>query len=140
MERYYDGDQDRLFTEAHVISPHRRLDLGARPKVCHRCFQCILNKILSKFELWLIKHVSSILIHLWTLDDLSWYLWSLDKTELSPSHEDSIIMRIHKQLKYIYLPFWTIQMIIFHFLLAKEWYSYWSHSSVVTMQNASIKK
>lgn len=32
MERYYDGDQDRLFTEAHVISPHRRLDLGARPK------------------------------------------------------------------------------------------------------------
>lgn len=32
MERYYDGDQDRLFIEAHVISPHRRLDLGARPK------------------------------------------------------------------------------------------------------------
>ncbi|XP_076443891.1 E3 ubiquitin-protein ligase arih1-like [Babylonia areolata] len=24
MERYYDGDQDRLFSEAHVISPHRR--------------------------------------------------------------------------------------------------------------------
>ena len=22
--RYYDGDQDRLFSEAHVISPHRR--------------------------------------------------------------------------------------------------------------------
>lgn len=24
MERYYDGDQDRLFSEAHVINPHRR--------------------------------------------------------------------------------------------------------------------
>ncbi|GFO21343.1 E3 ubiquitin-protein ligase arih1 [Plakobranchus ocellatus] len=24
MERYYDGDQDKLFLEAHVVSPHRR--------------------------------------------------------------------------------------------------------------------
>ena len=33
MERYYDGDQERLFSEAHVVSPHRRQDTGARPKV-----------------------------------------------------------------------------------------------------------
>lgn len=38
MERYYDGDQDRLFSEAHVVSPHRRPDMGARPKVCTYLF------------------------------------------------------------------------------------------------------
>ncbi|KAL5003908.1 hypothetical protein ScPMuIL_017364 [Solemya velum] len=30
MERYYDGDQDKLFSEAHVVSPYRRD--GARVK------------------------------------------------------------------------------------------------------------
>merc|ERR1719422_2681867 len=33
MERYYDGDQDKLFSEAHVVSPHRR---EANPKVATR--------------------------------------------------------------------------------------------------------
>lgn len=31
-------------------------------------------------------------------------------------------------------------MIIFHFLLAKEWYSYWSHSSVVQFNAKCINK
>lgn len=41
MERYYDGDQERLFSEAHVVSPHRRQDMGARPKVYRVYFQYI---------------------------------------------------------------------------------------------------
>jgi len=46
MERYYDGDQDKLFSEAHVVSPHRREGHGKRSSrnvadenlLCEICF------------------------------------------------------------------------------------------------------
>lgn len=34
MERFYDGDQDQLFTEARVINPFRKSAVITRPKVC----------------------------------------------------------------------------------------------------------
>jgi ariadne-1 len=33
MERFYDGDQDQLFSEARVISPFRKPTVVTRPKV-----------------------------------------------------------------------------------------------------------
>ena len=35
FQRYYDGDQEKLFNEAHVVSPHRK-ELFVK-KVCHIC-------------------------------------------------------------------------------------------------------
>lgn len=33
MERFYDGDQDQLFSEARVINPFRKPTVINRPKV-----------------------------------------------------------------------------------------------------------
>lgn len=35
MERFYDSDQDELFTEARVINPFRKSALISKPKVCY---------------------------------------------------------------------------------------------------------
>ncbi|CAH1797909.1 unnamed protein product [Owenia fusiformis] len=62
MERYYDGDQDKLFTEAHVISPHR--SIVSKPKkttrqtaaassaevTCEICFLSLPSKGLTGLE------------------------------------------------------------------------------------------
>jgi ariadne-1 len=33
MERFYDGDQDQLFSEARVVNPFRKPNVVNRPKV-----------------------------------------------------------------------------------------------------------
>ena len=37
FNRYYDGDQEKLFNEAHVVSPHRK-ELFVK-KVCPVCYR-----------------------------------------------------------------------------------------------------
>lgn len=34
MERFYDGDQEKLFKDAHVINPFRKPSTVNKPKVC----------------------------------------------------------------------------------------------------------
>lgn len=34
MEKYYDGDQDNFFREAHVINPFNKPAVVNKPKVC----------------------------------------------------------------------------------------------------------
>ncbi|XP_013390777.1 E3 ubiquitin-protein ligase arih1 [Lingula anatina] len=36
MERYYDGDQDQLFSEAHVVSPGRKMSASFKPSSSSR--------------------------------------------------------------------------------------------------------
>ena len=66
MERYYDGDQDRLFSEAHVVNPYKKDtgNGGARPKkmtrlatsadsvpsVCEICFMTKSQKDMTGLE------------------------------------------------------------------------------------------
>lgn len=47
MEKYYDGDQETFFREAHVINPFNRPTTVSRPKLkksgteeCEICFSC----------------------------------------------------------------------------------------------------
>ncbi|XP_050403800.1 E3 ubiquitin-protein ligase arih1 [Patella vulgata] len=55
MERYYDGDQDRLFNEAHVVNPHRREPAKSRQRVTRStagseemvCEICCLGKTMG---------------------------------------------------------------------------------------------
>lgn len=73
MERFYDGDQDQLFTEARVVNPFRKSSVIPRPKVCYSdivlvmccerfiCFrsrveQGLLSQKSVKSVLWCYHH------------------------------------------------------------------------------------
>lgn len=45
MERFYDGDQDQLFSEARVINPFKDLNISIRSKVS---FSFLCNKYIFK--------------------------------------------------------------------------------------------
>lgn len=47
MERYYDGDQDSLFSEAHVVSPYRK-DATRQPKRSTRGSNSASNEIMCE--------------------------------------------------------------------------------------------
>lgn len=36
MERFYDGNQDELFKEAHVVNPFKKVPIAAKPKVSRK--------------------------------------------------------------------------------------------------------
>ncbi|XP_071965715.1 E3 ubiquitin-protein ligase arih1-like [Antedon mediterranea] len=46
MERYYDGDQDRLFSEAHIVSPHRQSTPQSASKVNTRSSSCLMQSCM----------------------------------------------------------------------------------------------
>ena len=35
MERFYDGDQEKLFSEAHVVSPFKTPSKSQKVSLCH---------------------------------------------------------------------------------------------------------
>lgn len=58
MERFYDGDQDKLFSEARVVNPFKKLNIGNRIKVptksmvgteeCEICFVILPSSVRIK--------------------------------------------------------------------------------------------
>jgi ariadne-1 len=58
MERFYDGDEDRLFSEAHVINPFLKPTVVKRPKEtsaadaeeCEICFMIVPSPMLTGLE------------------------------------------------------------------------------------------
>lgn len=50
MEKYYDGDQDTFFREAHVINPFNKPTIVTKPKVSYRILNLILNTLFSVFN------------------------------------------------------------------------------------------
>lgn len=53
MEKYYDGDQETFFREAHVINPFNKPNIITKPRVSHNdkkkpvYFVTILNGIFT---------------------------------------------------------------------------------------------
>ena len=50
--RYYDGDQDSLFDEAHVVSPYKKD--SSRPNKVNRSYQAVFNPLYANDFFYLV--------------------------------------------------------------------------------------
>ena len=75
MERYYDGDQEKLFSEAHVANPFK---LGVKPVIkdsripnveeCEVGFPVVNAVLISNNTNWLCRFVYQHMFQQWWLD------------------------------------------------------------------------
>ena len=88
MEKYYDGDQEAFFREAHVINPFNKPVAVARPKLkrsgteeCEICFSFFPPSVSTHFEFHNISEKIKIinvkiLFFLLFIDDDRFGMWT----------------------------------------------------------------